>query len=141
MHEDRDLGLLALRYHQRLPIAIRSQLNQFGLPNWAICRYRLGWNGKELTIPITNRWLQVKFFRLAVLSPSDGGLEVTSSSGAYPELYGWERLRSRDWVVVCDGEFDRLILEAHGIPSVTSTGGPANFLEQWLRALYLVKTV
>jgi hypothetical protein len=34
-------------------------------------------------------------------------------------------------VVICEGEFDRLALEARGFPAVTSTGGPDVFLAEW----------
>jgi len=34
-------------------------------------------------------------------------------------------------LIVCEGEFDRLVLEAHGIAAVTSTGGAASFRREW----------
>lgn len=35
-------------------------------------------------------------------------------------------------VVVCEGEWDALVLNQHGIPAMTSTHGAATFLEEWL---------
>jgi hypothetical protein len=73
------------------------------------------------------------FFRLA-RGPGDytGEAEIASSRGAYPELYGWERLAfKREQLVICDGEFDRLILETYGFPAVTAVASDGEFLETW----------
>jgi hypothetical protein len=129
-HNQRDL---ALTYHRRLPAAIKAYLESQGIPDITIHRYRLGWDGEHITIPITNRERQVTFFRLARKPEAEEWpREIISSSGAYAELYGWERLAfRRDVVIICDGEFDRLVLEGHGIPAVSSTAGSDSFLKEW----------
>jgi hypothetical protein len=124
---------LALLYHRRLPADIWTHLGSIGLSEAVIHRYRLGWDGDRITIPIANRDRKVTFFRLA-RGPGDttGAAEITSSRGAYPELYGWEHLGfKRENLVICDGEFDRLVLEAHDIPAVTAVAGDGKFLEAW----------
>src|SRR5207302_6083398 len=54
------------------------------------------------------------------------------SAGAKAELYGWESiLKESSSVVICEGEFDRLVLEAQGFPAVTSTAGAGTFRPEW----------
>jgi hypothetical protein len=121
-HNAQENYQLALRYHQQLPDRIREYLNRRDIPEQIICRYRIGWNGGRITIPITDRDRKVVFFKLARDPENPDGPEMIASPGAYAELYGWERLAfRRDRLVICDGEFDRLILEAHGFAAVTST--------------------
>jgi DNA primase len=58
--------------------------------------------------------------------------EVVSEESAEPELYGRETLaRKPHRVVICEGEFDRLLLESRGFPAVTSTAGADPFLPEW----------
>ena len=37
-------------------------------------------------------------------------------------------------LIICEGEFDRLVLEGHGFPAVTSTGGAGVFRREWAKA-------
>jgi len=44
------------------------------------------------------------------------------------ELYGWENLKGEpSQIIICEGEFDRLVLEANGFKAVTATGGARAF--------------
>jgi hypothetical protein len=123
-HNAQENYQLALKYHQQLPDRIREYLNRRGIPEQIICRYRIGWNGDHITIPVTDRDRKVVFFKLARDPENLDGPEMIASPGAYAELYGWERLAfKRDQLVICEGEFDRLILEARGFAAVTSTAG------------------
>lgn len=61
---------------------------------------------------------------------------MLTTPGGTAELYGWEHLRTRtDRLVVCEGEFDRLVLEGRGIAAVTSTAGASTFRMEWADAL------
>jgi hypothetical protein len=76
------------------------------------------------------------FFRLAK-DPDDSSdaPKILSLRGSHIDLYGWETLRLEPQrVVICEGEFDRLVLEANGFPAVTSTGGAATFRAEWADA-------
>jgi DNA primase len=133
---------LALLFHQRLPVSIKTYLNSSGIPDAIIHRYRLGWDGKRITIPITNRNRQVTFFRLAKAPGDSGDGEIASSRGAYPELYGWEHLGfKREQLIICDGEFDRLVLEAHGFPAVTPVASDGEFDGEWAAPFTEVENV
>ena len=50
------------------------------------------------------------------------------------ELYGRENLKDKpSEIVICEGEFDRLVLEANGFKAVTSTGGARAFKKEWVK--------
>lgn len=134
---------IAERYHRLLPDDIRSYLKGRGIPATIIDRQCLGWNGERITIPIFGRDGEVLGFRYAKspfdISPSP---EMTSDQGAPPELYGWETLaRVPHRVVICEGELDRLVLEARGFPAVVSTAGADVFLADWAPHFKAVKHV
>lgn len=129
----RDLRYVALDFHRRMPEEIYRYLEGRGIPNALVHRYRLGWNGERITIPITNRDRQVVFFKLVKRHDDDtAAAEVVSTSAVQVELYGWERvLHKREQIVICEDELDRLVLEAQGLEAVCSTGGAATFLAEW----------
>jgi len=120
-----DLFHLAAEYHRALPDRIREYLHARGIPDEVIDRRMLGWNGSRITIPVFNHNGVCAFFRLAK-DPDDksDSPKMLSSRGSHVDLYGWEVLRLQPKrVIICEGEFDRLVLEANGFDAVTSTGG------------------
>lgn len=134
----------ALVYHENLPDRIRRYLNGRGIPDETIGRFMLGWNGRRITIPVYDREGEVTSFRFAKDPEDDGpGPKMLSTRGSRAELYGWERLvRSSPMrVIICEGEFDRLVLESHGFAAVTSTAGAGVFKKRWAEALRLVSDV
>jgi len=129
----RDLFHLAAEYHRALPERIRAYLHARGIADEVINRRFLGWNGTRITIPIFNRNGRCAFFRLAK-DPDDqsDSPKMLSSRGSKVDLYGWEVLRLRPQrVIICEGELDRLVLEANGFDAVTSTGGAGTFKKEW----------
>jgi hypothetical protein len=134
---------LALRQHKSLPEAIRRYLNNRGIPDHTVDEKLLGWNGKRITIPVFDLGGDVIQFRYAK-SPADtsDSPKVLSDMAAGPELYGWETLaKNPKRVIICEGEFDRLVLEARGFPAVTSTAGAKTFLDAWLPHFETVRHV
>ncbi len=124
-----DLLHLAAEYHRALPERIREYLHSRGIPDEIVNRQFLGWNGSRITIPVFNRRGVCESFRLAK-DPDDksDSPKMLSLRGTHVELYGWEVLRLRPQrVIICEGEFDRLVLEANGFEAVTSTGGAGTF--------------
>lgn len=134
----------ALAYHEALPRRIRSYLNGRGIPDRTLDRFMLGWNGRRITIPVYDREGRITALRLARDPADEGdGPKMLSTPGSRAELYGWERL-TRAWpmrVVVCEGEFDRLVLESRGFAAVTSTAGAGVFKKSWAEALRQVPNV
>ena len=134
---------LAIQYHEALPSRIREYLEKRGIPDNIIDSNILGWNGWRITIPIYNRTGEVTFFRLAK-DPQDTRPtpKMLSSANSSVELYGWEEvLKQQRQIIVCEGEFDRLVLQAHGFAAITSTGGAATFRPEWAQKLREMENV
>lgn len=124
-------------YHANLPDRIRGYLNGRGVTEPIIERFLLGWDGRRISIPITNRDGEITFFKFA-RDPDDKsrGAKMLASPGSRAELYGWEHVGGGcRRLIVCEGEFDRLVLEGQGFPAVTSTGGASVFRKEWAEAL------
>jgi DNA primase len=142
MH-DTYLYPLAEKYHEALPQRIREYLHERGLDDAVIDRHLLGWNGGRIVIPIFNRQGDVAFFKLAK-APNDfwPGPKIMATPGAYAELYGWEViLKQPEEVIICEGEFDRLVLETNGFQAVTSTGGAGTFRAEWAKEFTVIRNV
>jgi DNA primase len=134
---------LALQHHDALPARLRQYLNGRGITDEVIDSYILGWNGWRITVPIYNKQGEVTFFRLAK-DPDDTrpAAKMLSSAGASVELYGWDRvLANPSSIIICEGEFDRLVLESNGFAAVTSTGGAATFRPQWAETIRKIEEV
>jgi len=132
-----DLHSEALICHQRLPHRLKEYLNGRGIPHASIHKHLLGWNGRRVTIPIPNRQGKIAFLKLAK-DPADksDSPKMLATPGARAELYGWDRVLAKpERVIICEGEFDRLVLEAQGFAAVTSTGGAGVFRPEWAEKL------
>jgi len=128
-----DLRDEALAYHQRLPQRLWKYLNSRGIPDDLIHKHLLGWDGQRITIPIPDREGRFAFFKLAK-DPEDrsDSPKMLSTRGAHVELYDWERVLAKsEQIIICEGEFDRLVLESQGFAAVTSTAGAATFRPEW----------
>ena len=120
-------------YHRNLPDRIIDYLHARGISDEIITLHRLGWNGQRITIPVIDRNGLLIGFKLAK-DPADvsAGPKMLTSHGSSLELYGWERVLAKPQrLVICEGEFDRLVLETRGIAAVTSTGGAGSFRAEW----------
>src|SRR6266851_1903930 len=138
-----DLFHLAAEYHRALPERIREYLHSRGIPDAVVDRRFLGWNGVRITIPMFDHKGVCASFRLAK-DPDDksDSPKMLSSLGSHVDLYGWEVLRLQPKrVIICEGEFDRLVLEANGFEAVTSTGGAGTFKEKWAEAFKRIPEV
>jgi len=136
--------LLAHRYHDQLPNHIRDYLRiERGLSDAVIDKYQLGWDGRRIAIPIRDRSGHVSFFKLAK-APGDksDSPKMKATLGSRAELYGWDRASATlDQIIICEGEFDRLVLESRGYAAVTSTAGALTFRREWADALRSVPAV
>jgi DNA primase len=138
-----DLRDYALVYHQRLPKRLWKYFNGRGIPNALVHEHLLGWNGQRITIPIPDRETKIAFFKLAK-DPEDhsDSPKMLATPGTHAELYGWERVLAKpEQIIICEGEFDRLVLEGQGFAAVTSTGGALTFRPEWAEALREIPNV
>jgi DNA primase len=138
-----DLFHLAAKFHRALPNRIREYPHSRGIPDEVVNRHFLGWNGWRIMIPVFNRKGVCAFFRLAKDPDNQSDApKMLSLRGSSVELYGWEVLRLKPQrVVICEGEFDRLVLEANGLEAVTSTGGAGTFRPEWAEAFTEISEV
>jgi len=134
---------LAQHYHASLNDRIRGYLLGRGLTEAVVDHFLLGWSGWRITIPITNCDGEIVSFKLAKDPEDDADTpKMFTTPGAAAELYGWEWLRTpAQRIVICEGEFDRLVLESRGIPAITSTAGAGTFRTEWADALRTVQEV
>jgi DNA primase len=134
-NQNRNLMELARKFHADLPDRIRQYLNGRGISDELIARHVLGWNGWRITIPIFTGEGKVVFFKQA-RDPEDKGEspKMIAWPKGHLELYGRENLENElSQVIICEGEFDRLVLEALGFRAVTSTGGAKSFKKEWAK--------
>lgn len=137
------LDELALHYHEQLPDTLREYLRSRGISDEVINAQQIGWGGWRITIPIRNRAREVAFFKLA-RAPQDqsGSAKMLTTPGSSAELYGWEQVvPGNEGLIICEGEFDRLVLESRGYPAVTSTAGALTFRREWAEALRPIPTL
>lgn len=132
-NENRNLAGLARKFHKNIPKRIRAYLNGRGIPDESIDLNLIGWNGWRITIPIFNRDGELVFFKQA-RDPEDktNSPKMIAWPRGHVDLYGWKNLKDKpDEIIICEGEFDRLVLEANGFKAVTSTGGAKTFRTDW----------
>ena len=130
-----DLAALAANYHKALPGRIRQYLNNRGITDILIDYHLIGWNGNRITIPIYNREGESSFFKLARDPEDQDGPKMMASPGGYAELYEWGAvLPEPGRIIICEGEFDRMVLEDNGFIAVTSTAGAGVFKKEWAKA-------
>jgi DNA primase len=134
----------AKEYHRNLPDRVRGSLrNQRGISDAVIDLHLLGWNGSRITIPVFSCAGAMAFFKLAK-DPEDksDSPKMLVPAGAHAELYGWERiLANPERIIICEGEYDRLVLETLGFAAVTSTGGALTFRPEWAEAFCEIPNV
>ena len=123
---------IAERWHRFMPDDVRQSLKGRGIASTVIDMQLLGWNGERVVIPVfgaTRR--EVLGLRYASL-PHDASERavVTSDEAVRAELYGRETLaRTPHRIVICESEFDRLVLESRGFAAVAAA--PTAFTREW----------
>lgn len=135
-------ALLVEQCHQALPVRIKEYLNGRGITDELVSEFKLGWGefyGKQwITIPITDKDGKYVFFKLRQ-DPEDASHSDKYKFypvGSEATIYGWESLKgNKSNLVICEGEFDRLILSKFAIPAITSTAGAGTFKKDWLEHL------
>ncbi len=127
---------MAARYHEAIPDRVRQYLHDRGVHDEILELHSIGWDGQRITIPIFDRDGELAYFKLAKdREDLTGSSKMRMPFGAAVELYGWERVRAKPCqIIICEGEFDRLVLEGHGFAAVTSTGGAGVFRAEWADA-------
>lgn len=140
-----DVAKQAKKCHKQLPLNIREWLKaERLLIEEDIDDYELGYGefyGKSwVTIPVRDENGNVLFMKLRhdPFLQSDGPKYM--SSGGEAALFNIDALKDKpDQLVICEGEFDCLVLRAYGIPAITSTAGARTFKDEWIEQLSFVR--
>lgn len=124
--------------HKALPLDIRKYLNDRGIPDTLIDKYKLGYSEFYwkcwIVIPVKDEngnYILLKLRRPPSEDNTDTPKMLVYPKGAKHELFDHETLNSNSKLVLCEGEFDKLVLEARGISAITFTGGAEAFKEEW----------
>lgn len=119
---------------------IREYLRkQRGISDETLKKYHIGFDGDRVTLPIYNEFNELVNIRRYKWNSYEGATKMINyedeQGNTYGEvrLYGVENLIAEEpeSVVLCEGEWDRLIAEQNEIPAVTSTGGAGNFNQEF----------
>ena len=130
------------RCHQALPDIIRRYLNDRGITDEFIARFKLGWGefyGKMwITIPIPKKDAPGEYAALKLRRDPEASDEALSKMMTWPrgasvELFDWQMFKGTTSLVICEGEFDCIVLLSKGIPAITSTGGCGTFKQEWVK--------
>ncbi len=126
--------------HQRLLtnscLGVRQYLYNRGLTDSTITKFKLGWDGRNLTIPIFDAngdCMNFKLKRDPTLPSGSKGMFSILGRGR-KRLFNEAVLKQTpppDYVIVCEGEWDCMLLDQYGFPAVTSTGGAQSFDDSW----------
>ena len=114
-------------------------IDERGLTEETITRYCIGWDSKRqrYSIPIRDEHGVVVNVRLCSQKQSPKMINYTDEKykyGSPARLYGLDELldsKSKQ-VIICEGEWDRLILQQEGFCAVTSTHGCNTFRPEWV---------
>lgn len=140
-----DNNKLATKYHKQLPLNIREWLKtERLLLDEDIDDFELGYGEfygtSWITIPIRDASGTVQFMKLRQdpYVPSDRPKYM--STGGEAAIFNGEVLKEKpDQLVICEGEFDCLVLRAFGIPAISSTAGARTFKDEWIEQLTSVR--
>ncbi|MBU1950036.1 MAG: hypothetical protein KJ927_15080, partial [Candidatus Eisenbacteria bacterium] len=125
-------------YLRETETAGRCLREQRGLTQDTIRRYQIGWDPKRqrYTIPVRDERGKVVNIRLYSTSEKPKIINYTDAKHKYgspARLYGLKEMANDtgDQVVLCEGEWDRLILQQEGFMAVTGTHGATTFRPEW----------
>ena len=134
--------------NRAMPKHIRDYLNNRGISNEIISDCSLGYGNfydrNWITIPIKDNTGKFSFLKLRKDPEDDSNPDKGKvfPFGKEAQIYGWDMLKeSSDKIIICEGEFDRLILLAKGIAAITSTGGAGTFKNEWLSEFSHIKNI
>lgn len=138
-----NLLALATRLHRRIPGLIRAALRDAGISDAVVNRRLIGWHGKQVVVPVQDRYGTVLFFeRWKSPDEAKGRLGVPAAFRVV-DLYPWPGLRDTPvHVVVCQGVLEALVLESQGFTAITATGTGTVFKKrEWAPAIVAVPFV
>lgn len=123
-----------------------------GLTKATLERFMIGWDGERVTIPIYDEFNELVNIRRYQWNSQDDNYKMINFKDVLGNTYGETRLfgienlfrDDLEEIIICEGEWDRLILEQNGYVAVTATSG-ANSVgairHEWIEAVKRAKVV
>lgn len=116
------------------PVPLKAFKYRRGIDDDVIIEYEIGWDARvgRYTIPIydeSGKLVNVRKYKMGATDQEQKFLNHPGHGEA--RLYGLEDLEDTDYVILAEGEPDRLLLKKHGYPSVCGTGGANTFKPEW----------
>ncbi len=136
-----------IKYHKALPESIREYLRGRWLSDETINNRELGFGSfyweNWIVIPVRSADNNLLFLKLRRdPSSKDGAKYKFYPSWVDAALYGANNLNNNDdFIVICEGEFDQMVLLDQGLVSITSTGWATTFKDAWVEKLQNLKEV
>lgn len=138
-------------YYDPIPQHILKYLNNRGITNQMIKQHNIlyaqVYGKKWIIIPVPDKNGKLQFLHLRK-DPFDKTKRdkfcVLKKDKDSPGtlIFGFSCLKDNDdYIVICEGEFDCILLQSHGVSSITSTGGAGTFKDEWLDHLKDLKKI
>lgn len=130
--------------HQKLSPRIRKYLNDRGITDELIGKYKIGENTYKnvtrITIPIGDENGKHIFIKTRRDPQSDEGYKyLFYPKGNDATLFGAHNLEhAKSSVFICEGEFDAMVLESQDAIAVSSTAGAGTFKDDWVEKYFAV---
>lgn len=149
---------LPAKYHKALKELNKENIihsimsSKRGLTKATLERFMIGWDGERVTIPVYDEFNELVNIRRYQWNSFEDSYKMINykdefeNSYGETRLYGIEHLYDKDvtTVIICEGEFDRIMLEQNGYKAITSTSG-ANSVEaiknEWVNLIRQKKNV
>jgi 5S rRNA maturation endonuclease (ribonuclease M5) len=116
-----------------------------GLTAQTLRRFKLGWDGERITIPVRDaegKLLNVRRYKMNAGRANNKMINWAGHGDAV--LFLPDSLtKAKRQIILCEGEMDALLLRQYGFPVVTGTAGAGTWLSEWTsafvgRSVYIV---
>ena len=136
---------LAEHYHRelmKLTGPIREVLRKRrGLTDETLKRFKLGWDGERITIPVYDEYNTLVNFRRYKWNSNEDQRKVLNYVDEYGNSYGEVRIfniervidETIDYIIWCEGEMDCIIAEQYGFPAACPTSGAGTWKPEWTK--------
>ncbi len=123
---------------------IREYLYNRGLNDATIEKFKLGWDTRNIVIPIFDANGDCVNFKLkpdpTLPSRSKGMFSIRGRGRK--RLFNEQVLKQNpEMVIICEGEWDAMLLDQNGYNAVTSTAGAQSFDARWIDAFKGIKKI
>jgi len=131
-------------YHLQVPDRIFDYLRggERGLTVETLEEFKVGWDGKSIVFPIFNKEgnvINLRHRRDPVRSDEN---KMWNEPGGKAALFNIKVLsEEKDYVLLCEGEFDAMVANQYGFPAVSGTAGANTFKTEWVDDFNKVKKV